>query len=123
MPSAETTIRTPNAAAYLDRLCGHLAKLAAPRRFPGHSPRMHAGGEPPAVLHVEHAHGAGTVTLSWGRLALRAAGGELAIRAGADSQENLRRIQDMTAGRLRKFGRREALDIQWTAVADAASGT
>jgi hypothetical protein len=122
MPSAETTIRTPNAAAYLDRLCGHLDKLAAPRRFPGHSPRMHAGGQPPAVVHVEHTADAGTITLAWGQLTLRATAAELTIRADAASGEDLQRIQDMTAGRLLKFGRREHLGIQWTAVADTASG-
>ena len=102
MPSAETLIKTENAATYLTRLCGHLGKLAAPRRFPGHAPRSHAGGQPPAVLHVEHT------------------AGELMIRADAASQEDLRRLQDMTAGRLLKFGRREHLDIEWTAVPDTA---
>ena len=121
MPSAETTIRTPNGAAYLARLCGHLDKLAAPGRF-GHTPRMHAGGQPPAVLHVEHTADAGAITLSWGRLTLRATAGELMIRADAASGDDLHRIQDMTAGRLLKFGRREDLDIRWTAVADTASG-
>jgi hypothetical protein len=123
MPSAETRIRTPHAAAYLARLCGHLAKLAAPGRFPGHGPRSHAGGGPPAVRHVEHTADAGTITMTWGQLALRATDGELMIRADAASDEDLHRIQDMTAGRLLKFGRRENLDIRWTAVADTASDT
>jgi hypothetical protein len=123
MPSAETRIRTGNAAAYLARLCGHLAKLAAPRRFPGHAPRSHAGGTPPAVLHVEHTADAGTITLGWGQLTMRATAGELIIRAEAASQEDLHRIQEMTAGRLLKFGRREDLDIRWTAVADTVSDT
>ena len=121
MPSAETRIRTANAAAYLARLCGHLSKLAAASRSPWHGPRLHArGGQPPAVLRAEHTRDAGTVTLSWGQLTLRAAGDELTIRADADSQENLQRIQDMTAGRLAKFARREHPDIQWTPVAGAA---
>jgi hypothetical protein len=120
MPSAETRIRTANAAAYLARLCGHLGKLASTNRFPGHSPRLHArGGQPPAVLHAEHTHDAGTVTLSWGQLTLRAAADELTIRADSGSQENLQRIQNMTAARLAKFGRREHLDIDWTPVAAA----
>ena len=122
MPSAETHIRTGNAAAYLARLCGHLAKLAAPRRFSGHAPRSHAG-RPPAVLHVEHTAGAGTIILTWGQLTLRATDAELIIRADAASRGDLRRIQDMTAGRLLKFGRREDLDIRWTAVADTVSDT
>jgi hypothetical protein len=123
MPSAETRIRTANAAAYLDRLCGHLAKLAAPGRSHGHGPRLHAGGQPPAVQHVEHTAGAGIITLAGGTLTLRATEGELMIRAEAASQDDLNRIQDMTAGRLLKFGRREDLDIRWTAEADSASDT
>ena len=122
MPSAQTRIRTGNAAAYLARLCGHLAKLAAPRRFPGPRPQLHAGGgEPPAVLHTEHTPDAGTITLTWGQLTLHATADELTIRADAGTQENLHRIQDMTASRLHKFGRREHLDIQWTPVTSTAS--
>ena len=121
MPSAQTRIRTPNAAAYLARLCGHLSKLASASRLPGHGPRMHArGGQPPAVLHAEHTHDTGTITLSWGQLTLRATADELTIHAAADSRENLQRVQDMTAGRLAKFGRREHLDIRWTPIADTA---
>ena len=120
MPSAETRIETGNAEAYLARLCGHLGKLAAPRRFPGHAPRSHAGAAPPAVLRVEQETGAAAITLAWGQLTLRATAGELMIRADASSEEYLHRIEDMTAGRLRKFGRREDLDIRWTPVAGAA---
>jgi hypothetical protein len=121
MPSAQTRIQTANAAGYLARLCGHLAKLASASPLPRHGPRLHArGGQPPSVLHAEHTDDTGTITLSWGRLTLRAAAGELTIRASAGSQENLQRIQDMTTGRLAKFGRREHLDIQWTPIADTA---
>ncbi len=120
MPSAETRIRTANAAAYLARLCGHLSKLAPASRSPGHGPRLHARGGQPAVLQAGHTHDTGTVTLSWGQLTLHAAAGELTIRANADNQENLQRIQDMTAGRLTRFARREHLDIQWTPVAGTA---
>lgn len=118
MPSAETHIRTVNAAGYLARLCGHLAKLAPASPLPRHGLRLHtSGGRQPAVLHAEHTRDTGTVTLSWGQLTLRAAADELTIRASADSQENLQRIQNMTADRLVKFSRREHLDIQWTPVA------
>jgi hypothetical protein len=122
VPSAQTRIRTPNAAAYLARLYGHLVKLATSRRFPRHGPQTHAGGQPPAVLHTEHTPDAGTITLTWGQLTLHATADELTIRADASSHENLQRIQDMTAGRLHKFGRRERLDIRWTPVTGTASG-
>ena len=120
MPSAETHIRTVNATDYLARLCGHLSKLGQASWFPGPGPRMHARGGRPAVLRAEHTRDAGTITLSWGQLTLCAAADELTIRADADSQENLQRIQEMTAARLTLFSRREHLDIQWTPVADTA---
>ena len=122
MPSAETRIPTGNAATYIDRLCGHLSKLAASSRSPGHGPHLHAGGQPPAVLHAEHTHDTGTVTLTWGTLSLHAAADHLAVRADADGPDNLRRIQDMVTGRLLKFGRREHLDIRWHAAAGTAGG-
>ena len=122
MPSAQTRIRTPNAAVYLARLCGHLAKLAAARRFPRHGLQLHAGGQSPAVPHAEHTPDAGTITLTWGQLTLHATADELTIRADAGTRENLHRIQDMTAGRLRKFGRREHLDIQCEPVTGTPGG-
>lgn len=122
MPSAQTRIRTQNATAYLARLCGHLAKLTSPRRFPGHGSQLHAGRQPPAVLHTEHTRDAGTITLTWGQLTLHATADELTIQADAGTQENLQRIQEMTASRLRKFGRREHLGIQWTPLTSTPSG-
>jgi hypothetical protein len=121
MPSAQARIQTPNAAAYLARLCGHLTKLTSSRRFPGLGPHLHAGSQPPAVLHAEHSGDAGAITMSRGRLALHASAGELTVRADADTPEDLQRIQDMTASRLARFGRREHLDIQWTPLAGTAS--
>ena len=120
MPSAETRIKTANAEGYLARLCGHLSKLGQASWFPGHGPRMHARGGRPAVLQAEHTRDAGTITLSWGQLTLRAAADERTSRADADTQENLQRIQEMTAARLTVFSRREHLGIQWTPVAGTA---
>jgi hypothetical protein len=71
------------------------------------------------VLRVEHTRDTATIILTWGQLTLRADAEELTIHADADSPENLRRIQDMTTGRLLRFGRRERLDVQWA----SATGT
>ena len=89
MPSAQTRIRTPNAAAYLTRLCGHLAKLASPRGFPGHGLQPHAGRQPPAVMHAEHTRDTGTITLTWGQLTLHASADELTIQADAGTPGQL----------------------------------
>jgi hypothetical protein len=124
VPSAETHIPTSAAAAYLARLCGHLSKISAPGRLSGHGPRLHGGaGQPPLVLHAEHTQDTGAITLTWGQLTLHAASDALTVRADADSPENLQRIQDMVTARLRKFGRREQLVIQWHPVTDTADGS
>lgn len=117
MPSAHAHVTTPNAAAYLARLSGHLTRMSTRRRFPGHRPRRHAdSGPPPAVLHTEQSHDTATITISWGTLRLHAASDRLTIRAEARSDQDLRRIQDMATTRLLTFGRREHLDIRWTPV-------
>jgi hypothetical protein len=121
--TAETSIATGNAGAYLARLCEHLSKLSSASRLPGHGPRLHAGGgQPPAVLHIEHTQTAGTITLAGGRLTLAATHSQLAVRAEASSQQNLQRIQEMITARLLKFSRRrEHLDIRWSPGPDSAS--
>jgi hypothetical protein len=123
--SAETSIATSNGSAYLTRLCQHLSKLSSRSRLTAHSPRMHAGGgQPPAALHIEHTQTTGTITMAWGRLTLTATDSRLALRAEADSQQNLQRIEEMTTGRLLKFSRRhEHLDIQWSPGPEPASRT
>jgi hypothetical protein len=57
-----------------------------------------------------------TIALTWGQLTLHADAEELTIHAGVDSPEDLRRTQNMTTGRLLRFGRRERLDVQWASV-------
>jgi hypothetical protein len=115
MLTADTTIASGNAVAYLTRLCGHLSKLSSLGPRPGHSPRLHAGrGQPPAVLHIEHTQTTATITLTWGCLSLAATPAQLAVRAEADTEQNLRRIEEMITARLLKFSRRrENLDIRW----------
>jgi hypothetical protein len=123
VPSAEARIPTPNATAYLARLCGHLGKMGSSGRFPRHGLHLNAGGgQPPSVLHSGHTRDTGTVTLSWGQLTLHATAGLLILRAEARSAENLQRIQDTITARLLRFGLREHLDILWQPIADTATG-
>ena len=65
------------------------------------------------MLHAECSETEGSIVLGWGRCALRADPGSLTLRAEAADEESLTRIQDMIAGRLEKFGRRENLRVTW----------
>ncbi len=114
MITAEADIRTEHAAGYLERLCGHAGKMGAAGQRLGHRPRSHArGGDPPEVRHVECSGTEGTVSLIWGQWSMRASPGLLAVRAEADDEESLRRIQDLLTARLQKSGRREHLTVDW----------
>jgi hypothetical protein len=44
---------------------------------------------------------------------MQAGPGTLTLRADAPDEESLTRLQDMIAGRLEKFGRRENLSVTW----------
>ena len=110
MPSAEAYVQTSSGGRYLARLCQHAGRWRPQR----HRPRAHGGsGGPPEVLHAECSETEGLIVLSWGRCALKAGPDSLALRADAADEESLARIQDMIAGRLEKFGRRENLSVTW----------
>jgi uncharacterized protein len=119
MPAAEAHIATDHAARYLDRLCGHAAKMSQA----GHRPRHRQAGRgdgPPEVRRVERGETEATVTLDRGQWTMRARPGLLTVRAEAADPENLRRIQDLLTTRLENFGRREHLTVTWrTATAEA----
>ena len=111
MPSAQAHIQTSSAGRYLARLCQHAGKMGQPQR---HRPRTHgSSGGSPEVLHAECSETEGSIVLSWGRCALQAGPGSLTLRADAADEDSLARIEDMIAGRLEKFGRRENLSVTW----------
>ena len=65
------------------------------------------------MLRAECSETEGSIVLSWGRCTLQAGPGTLTLCAEAPDGESLTRIQDMIAGRLEKFGRRENLRLTW----------
>jgi hypothetical protein len=124
MPTAEADIRTRHATRYLTRLCSHAGKMGTAGARLGHRPRSHArGGTPPEVRHVEYSGTEGTVSLNWGRWTMQASPGLLTVRAEAADEDSLRRIQDLLAARLQKFGRREDLTVNWRRAEPAAADT
>jgi hypothetical protein len=111
MLTSEAAVETEHPGRYLTQLCKHASEMGGNRL---HRPRSHAGGgEPPEMRGAEWSGTEGTVTLNWGRWTMHAAPGTLTLRAEADSEENLRRIQDLVTARLEKIGRRDRLTVNW----------
>ena len=111
MPTAEAQIRTDRASRYLAQLCRHASQMGRPMR---HRLRAHDRGEaPPEVQHVEWSDTYGIVSLTWGQWTMQATPDTLTLRAEAADEDNLRRIQDLVAGRLGRFGRRDHLAVNW----------
>ena len=111
MPTAEARIRTDRASRYLAQLCRHASQMGRPMR---HRLRVHDRGDaPPEVQHVEWSDTYGIVSLSWGQWTMQATPDTLAVRAEAADEDNLRRIQDLVAERLGRFGRRDHLAVSW----------
>jgi hypothetical protein len=113
MLTAETRVQSEHPARYLTQLCQHASKMGGHLR---HRQRSHDGdGGPPQIRHAECSETDGIVTLDIGRWTMQATPGVLRIRAEADSEENLRRIQDLLTTRLEKIGRRDRLTVSWQA--------
>ncbi len=111
MLTAEARVQTEHPTRYLVQLCRHVSKMGGHLR---HRPRSHDGdGGPPEIRHAEWSETDGTITLDLGQWTMHAAPGTLSIRAEADSEENLRRIQDLVTARLEKIGRRDHLTVTW----------
>ncbi len=111
MLTAEARVQTEHPARYLIQLCQHASKMGGHLR---HRPRGHDGdGGPPEIRHVEWSETDGIVTLNLGQWTMHATPGELRLRAEADSEENLQRIEDLVTARLEKIGRRDRLTVNW----------
>lgn len=113
MPIAEARVETDRASRYLVQIARHAQQMG---RHANYRPRAHSGGDthtPPEVRHAEWSDTHGTVRLSLGRWTMRATADTLTLRAEADNEEDLQRIQDLVAARLEKIGRRDRLAVNW----------
>ena len=118
---AEAHVQTEDPERYLARLGRHASEMG---KHLLHQPRTHDGGDaPPEIRRVEWSDRSGALILNWGQCTLQAVPGTLRLRAEAADEENLTRIQDLVAGRLEKFGRREQLKVTWHRVRAAGGVT
>ncbi|MCX4584070.1 DUF2218 domain-containing protein [Streptomyces sp. NBC_01481] len=119
MPTAEIHIETERPSRYLVQLCKHFNNKG---RHLSHQLRPHQGGDAQALREmqavaaqaaVEWSDTHGSVSLPWGRCTLQAIPNVLTLRVEAADEENLRRLQDLVAGHLERFGRRDQLKANW----------
>ena len=126
MPTAEARVETERPGRYLVQLCKHFSHKG---RHLGRRLHGHSGGDGQALhemravaeqARVEWSDTEGHVALPWGRITLRAAPGALLLHAEADAADDLKRLQDLVAGHVGRFGRRENLRVNWQAIDTSA---
>jgi len=110
MLTAEAVVETEHPSRYLVRLCQHANKIS---QHPRHQPRAHDGDAPPEVRHIEWSDTIATISLSWGQWTMHATQDTLTLHVEAADEDNLRRIQELVAGRLETLGRRVHLHVVW----------
>jgi hypothetical protein len=121
MPTSAARIETPQAARYLAMLSRHADAVTgrASQHLHRHATTPDAH---PRLRHVERSDTDATLHFDQGRCTIHVEPDALALRAEADDAENLRRIEDLIAADLHRFGAREHLTITWrTAVNDDRS--
>jgi hypothetical protein len=128
MPTAEARVETERPSRYLAQLCKHFSHKG---RHLGRRLHGHPGGDGQALremravaeqAQVEWADTDGQVDLPWGQIVLRALPGALVLRVEAAEEDDLRRLQDLVAGHVERFGRRDRLRVTWRAT-DSAVGS
>jgi len=65
------------------------------------------------VRHIEWSDTIATISLSWGQWTMHATQDTLTLHVEAADEDNLRRIQELVAGRLETLGRRVHLHVVW----------
>jgi len=111
MLAAEAQVKTDDPGRYLTQLCRHAQQVHRLR----HRPRNHGGDgqPPPKVQHVECSETSGMISFGWGQCTMQATPGTLTLRAEATSEEDLRRVQDIVAADIERFGKRQHLQVTW----------
>lgn len=120
MLSAEAHVETERASRYLIQLCRHARQMGQHRP---HRPRTHDGTgtqTPPEVRYVEWSDTYGLVSLNMGQWTMQATPDTLTLHAEATTEEDLQRIQDLLARRLKTIGRRDHLTVNWERLEPAA---
>lgn len=114
MLTAEAQVGTQRPSRYLVQLCQHFNHQGRHLRHGPHPHVVDDAQAPPEVqAHVEWSDTDGIVSLSWGQCTMQATPDTLTLRAEAADEESLQRVQDLVAGHLERFGRRDHLTVNW----------
>src|SRR5439155_6528243 len=116
MPTAEALVHTERPSRYLVQLCRHANQMGRHRmtRLPAH-----IAGDPqarhtmPANIEAEWSDTRGVVSTDGGRCTLQATSDTLMLRAEADDEDTLHRMQDLITRNLTRFSRRDPLTVTW----------
>jgi hypothetical protein len=96
-------VETERPERYLTQLCRHAQAMSG-----GHGP--HAAMD----VQIEQSDNRAVLRfVHWGHCVLEAGERALTVRVEAADVEGLRRIQEIVAADLARFGRREALALTW----------
>lgn len=112
MPTSEARVPTQHAGRYLVQLCRHADAVS------GHAGQRLHDHDGPAHPHlriqqVERSETDATLDFDQGRCTGRAEPDALVLRAEAGDAASLRRIEDLIAADLERFGTREHLTVSW----------
>ncbi|GAB2800428.1 hypothetical protein GCM10027176_00550 [Actinoallomurus bryophytorum] len=112
--TAEARIETDRPSRYLVQLCEHANAMGGSRG------RMHPGRRHHQVqVQAEWSDTHGVIRFEpWGRCTLDATSAALLLRVEATGEDGLRRLQDIIAADLARFGRRDHLTVSWAAGPD-----
>jgi hypothetical protein len=113
MLTAQAHVETERARRYLVQLCRHANQMGQ-----RHRPGAHVSGDEHPIgevrAHVEWSDTHGIINLTpWGSCTVQVTARALTLRAEAADEENLRRVQNLVADRLEKFGRRDHITVIW----------
>ena len=111
MLTAEAQVKTQDPGRYLTQLCHHAQQVHRMR----HQPRNHGGDRqpPPKVQQVECSETSGVISFGWGQCIMQATPGTLTLRAEAEDEGSLQRVQDIVARDIERFGKRNQLTVTW----------
>jgi hypothetical protein len=111
MLTAEARVTTSRASRYLVQLCKHADAMGTAQGH-GHLRSMLARRE--VRVHADWSDTYGTITFNpWGQCTITADANTLTLRIQAATDEELGRIQDIITRDLKRFGRRDQLNLVW----------
>lgn len=112
MPISEARVQTLKADRYLAQLCRHADAIS---RRPGR--HLHDSPAPAhpdlRIRQVERSGTTATLEFDLGRCTLDTEPDALTLRAEADDAASLRRLEDLIAADIERFGNREQVTVAW----------